>query len=74
MTAERKPDDTQGGFETSSELRHGETFPEPRPEPDLSEAARPRVGRPPSAWRRWVIALVVVVVVGLAIYFLVTSL
>jgi hypothetical protein len=62
MTAERKPDDTQGGFETSSELRHDETFP-----PPLAPAA-------PTRRRVWVIALVVVVVVGLAIYFLATSL
>jgi hypothetical protein len=67
MTSERKPEDEQGGFETSSELRRD--YPSPAPEP----LERPRA---PTAvlWLRWAIVGAVVVVLGFAIYFLVTSL
>jgi hypothetical protein len=63
---EQKPEDQRGGFETASELRHDEAE---------------RASRPPTMERRgmwlgfsvWPV-VVVVLIVGLAIYFLVTSL
>lgn len=62
---ERKSEDQRGGFETASELRHAEE--ERRSEP-------PPMGKPMwvgfSVWP----AVLVVLIVGLAIYFLVTSL
>ena len=70
MTPDRKPGDDQGGLETSSELRHGDTFP-----PDLGPApsAPPEKGLV-GGWRVWVIVLVVVVIVSVVIYVVVNVL
>ena len=71
MTAERKPDDTQGGFETSSELRHVEEARLDQ-ERHQKEASVPR-GRELVIWLVAAVALILLASLGLAIYILVTS-
>jgi hypothetical protein len=65
----REPEDQQGGFDTSAELRRDipatSTLP---PLPPMHTAARR------SVWRRWGVALIAAVVVGIIIYFVVASL
>jgi hypothetical protein len=71
MTTQRRPDEEQGGFETSSELRHD--YPAPAPSaPPVEERTAPYA---PARSRRsiWLLA-VAVVVVGLAVYLIVTLL
>jgi hypothetical protein len=82
-----KPDDVQGGLDTSSELRRepsATSEPMNAPSPggyaasvgsasvDADELDEILLRR--RAWRRWVIALVLVVVAAAAVYFLATSL
>jgi hypothetical protein len=64
MTSERKPEDKEGGFETSSELRRD--FPPPNAPP--TESVRR------GAWRAWLVVLAVVVIVGVVIYVVVSVL
>jgi hypothetical protein len=66
MTLQRKPEDQQGGFETSSELRHDEPAKSPPPAPPMEKSMWVGVGLLP--------VVVVVLIVGAVIYFLVTSL
>ena len=70
MTTERNPDEQQGGFETSSELRRESPIP-PSPVDEAPAYARAPARR---LWQVVLVVLVVIVIVGLAIYFLVTSL
>ena len=73
MTTQRRPDEEQGGFETSSELRHD--YPAPVPSAPSSRGAhRERTLRPARSRRSiWLLA-VAIVVVGLAVYLIVTLL
>ncbi len=76
MTLERRPEDAQGGFETSSELRHDYPAPAPTAPSPVDEVQN--TGNAPYAPARsrrgiWLLALAVVVV-GLAVYLLVTLL
>jgi hypothetical protein len=66
VVMEQRPEDQRGGFETASELRHAEEEQRSRPPPKME---RPM-------WLGFSIwpVVVVVLIVGLAIYFLVTSL
>jgi hypothetical protein len=75
MTAERRPEDEQGGFETSSELRRDYPSPAPSaPSPgDVQSTGSVPYGPGRSRRGIWLLALAVVVV-GLAVYLLVTFL
>jgi hypothetical protein len=68
MTLEQKPEGEQSGFETSGEIRRG-PFPQRRLDVPFPPSVRPKF-----RWGRLLVLLVLVVVVGLVIYFLVTSL
>ena len=64
MTLERKPEDQQSGFETSSELRHDEP----------AESLPPPTGKSMWVGISLLPLVVVVLIVALVIYYLVTSL
>jgi hypothetical protein len=66
MTLERRPEDEQSGFETSSELRRDEVEPRTMPPPPMEKPMWVGVGLLP--------VVVVVLIVGVLVYFLVTSL
>jgi hypothetical protein len=72
MPPEQDSKDEETGFETSAELRHGETFPPPMKTDELFDMAGDNRRR----WVRsgWVKLFVALLVIGLVTYFLVTSL
>jgi hypothetical protein len=69
----RDPEDQPGGFETRAELRRdippASTLP---PHPPMEPAPHPAARR--IVLRRWAIALIAAVVVGIILYFVVASL
>jgi hypothetical protein len=68
MPSEQDSKDEGTGFETSAELRHGETFPDHYEVPPAREAERPR-----RVWiARTVVLAVAIAVVGVVIYILVS--
>jgi hypothetical protein len=73
MTTQRRPDEEQGGFETSSELRHDYPAPAPSAPPVEERTANAPYASARSRRSIWLLA-VAVVVVGLAVYLIVTLL
>jgi hypothetical protein len=69
----RNPEDQEGGVDTSAELRRdippASTLP---PHPPMEPA--PHTAARLTVWRRWAIALIAGVVVGIILYFVVASL
>jgi hypothetical protein len=74
MPPERDPEDEATGFETSAELRRDDSE-SPFPPPALERARDVRHPRLIwTGWLGWVLTVLVLVALGLVIYFLVTFL